>query len=538
MERKDFRTGPSLLSLALSIALIWSACSTSPNPQQVNNRQSPPSNGSDVLTWHSDNLRTGQNTNETQLTPSNVNVNTFGKKFTFNVDGYVYAQPLVATDQNIAGGVHNVVYVATAHDSVYAFDADGATTTPYWQTRFIDPTDGLIPVPGVDLTVGDEWGITGTPVIDRGRNAIFVVSRLKNTKDNTYHQYFHALDLSTGAEKAGSPVEIGGCAAGTGTASSNGQVCFDPKYENNRVSLALVNNVVYAGWASLNDYGPYHGWIIGFDADTLHQVVTFNDTPNGSDGGIWMTGAAPGIDSDGSLLYVSGNGDFDASKNNYGESVIRVARSGTQLNVTDYFTPMNWAALEPPDLDFGSGGLLMLPDNNSAHAHEALVAGKEGRLYLLDRDNLGKFNSGTNQVVQEIPGAFPHGMFATGAYWNGNVYFVGNADVIKQFSWTNGMLNPTPAATGSKTYSFPGATPAVSSNGNAGAIVWTVERTSSNQAILHAYDATNVSKELYNSTQNAARDDLGLAVKFVVPTVTNGKVYVGTIYKVVVYGLQ
>jgi hypothetical protein len=500
-------------------------------------KQPQPSNG-DVLTWHSDSLRTGQNSTETQLTPANVNANTFGKKFTFHVDGYVYAQPLVVTSQNIAGGVHNVVYVATAHDSVYAFDADGTTTNPYWQTRFIDPTDGIVPVPGADLTVGDEWGITGTPVIDRGRNALFVVSRTKNMKNNTYHQYFHALDLSTGAEKPGSPVEIGGCVPGAGIANANGQVCFNAMYENNRVSLALVNNVVYAGWASLNDFGPYHGWIIGFDADTLSQVVTFNTTPNGQEGGIWMSGAAPGIEANGSLLFVSGNGDFDPSKGNYGESVIRVAKSGSQFNVVDYFTPKNWAALEPPDLDFGSGGLLMLPDTNSAHPRQALVAGKEGRLYLIDRDNLGKFSSSANAVVQEIAGAFPGGMFATGAYWNGNAYFVGNGDVIKQFSWTNGALNPTPAAAGTAKYSFPGATPAVSANGSANGIVWTVERTSGNHAVLHAYDATNVGKELYNSTQNAARDDLGLAVKFVVPTVTNGKVYVGTIYNVVVYGLQ
>ncbi|HUO59623.1 MAG TPA: hypothetical protein VMU24_03075 [Candidatus Acidoferrales bacterium] len=474
------------------------------------------------------------------MTPANVNVNTFGKKFTLPVDGYVYAQPLVATQQNIAGGLHNVVYVATAHDSVYAFDADGTTTTPYWKTSFIDPVNGIIPVPGADVTVGDEWGVIGTPVIDRSRNAIFVVSRVKNTKDGTYHQHFHALDLSTGAEKSGSPVEISACVSGTGNASSKGQVCFDPLYENNRVSLALVNNVVYAGWASLNDYGPYHGWVIGFDADTLHLVVAFNSTPNGDDGGYWMSGAAPGVESDGSLLLVSGNGDFDPGDGDYGESVVHLSKSGAQLNVIDYFTPSNWAALEPPDLDFGSGGLLMLPDNNSGHPHELLVAGKEGRLFLLDRDNLGKFHSGSNQVVQEIAGAFPGGLFATGAYWNGNVYFVGNADVIRQFSWSNGLISTTPAAVGGAKYSFPGATPAVSSNGSTNGIVWTVERTdaTSNKAVLHAYDATNVSKELYNSTQNSTRDNAGLAVKFVVPTVTNGKVYVGTIYNVVVYGLQ
>lgn len=538
MVKSAFRVGVFLFFVAAVAALIWSGCGTS-SSTKVASRQTPQSGSLDVLTWHYDTLRTGQNTNETVLTPTNVNVSTFGKKFTFNVDGYVYAQPLVAMQQNIAGGVHNVVYVATAHDSVYAFDADGTTTTAYWQTSFLDAANGITSVPGTDLTVGDEWGVTGTPVIDRSRNAIYVVSRVKNTKNNTYHQHFHSLDLSTGAEKTGSPVEISGCVSGTGPGSSNGQLCFDPMYENNRISLALVNNVVYAGWASLNDYGPFHGWIIGFDADTFSRVATFASTPNGDDGGYWMAGAAPGVESDGSLLYVAGNGDFDPTKGDYGESVVRLLKSGTQFSVTDYFTPSNWAALEPPDLDFGSGGLLLLPDNTSAHPHQALVAGKEGRLFLLDRDNLGKFQAGSNKVVQEIPGAFPHGLFATGAYWNGNAYFVGNADVIRQFSWSSGTLNPTPTATGTTTsYHFPGATPAVSSNGSSSGIVWAVERTTSNAAILHAYDATNVAKELYNSTQNDARDDLGLAVKFVVPTVTNGKVYVGTIYKVVVYGLQ
>jgi len=524
--------------VGVGIAIALNGCGSSAAPPPQTSTTTTPSNALDVLTWQRDLLRTGQNLNETVLTPANVNATTFGKRFAFAVDGYVYAQPLIVMGQSIASGTHNVVYVATAHDSVYAFDADGATTTAYWQTSFVDTTKGVVPVPGADVGVGDEWGIIGTPVIDRSRNAIYMVSRVKNTNDGTYHQYIHALDLSTGQEKNGGPVEIKACVAGTGDAASNGQVCFDAKQEQNRVSLALVNGVVYAGWASLADVTPYHGWILGYNADTLAQAAVFNSTPNGGDGGYWMSGAAPGVDSAGNIFFVAGNGDFDASEGNYGQSVVRFSYANNQLNVNDYFTPFNWAALEPSDLDVGSGGLLLLPDNASTHPHEAVVAGKEGRLYLLDRDNLGKFHSGSDQIVQTITSAFPGGLFSTGAYWNGNVYFVGNADVIKQFAWTNGTLSATPTAVGTTQYSFPGATPSVSSNGTTNGIVWTLERATGNHAVLRAYDASNVAHELYNSDTNSTRDNAGSSTKFTVPTVTNGKVYIGTVYQVEVYGLQ
>ncbi len=493
----------------------------------------------DVLTWRNDLSRTGQNLNETVLTASNVNVSTFGKKFTFTVDGYVYGQPLVVTNQSISGGTHNVVYVVTANDGVYAFDADGASTTPYWQESLMDAANGITAVPGVNVGAEDQWGITATPVIDRTRNAIYVVSRVINTNDGSYHQYIHALDLGTGAEHTGQPVEVNVCVPGTGYDASNGQVCFNPWRENNRASLALVNNVVYAGWSSVNDdEDPYHGWVLGYDADTLQLVATFNSTPNGSEGGFWMSGAAPACDSNGNLYLVSGNGTFDASASNYGQSAVRLGYANGALTLADSFTPFNWAVMDIPDLDVGSGGALLLPDNPSSHPHQITFSGKEGNIFLVDRDNMGQFQSlGDSQIVQEIAGAFPHGIFSTPAYWNGSLYYVGNGDVIKQYSWTNGLINSTPVAVGTTEYSFPGATPSVSANGTAAAIVWTMERTSANQAILHAYDATNVANELYNSVQNAARDDAGLAVKFTVPTIANGKVYIGTIYKVEVYGL-
>jgi hypothetical protein len=498
----------------------------------------------DVLTWRNDAARTGQNLNETVLTPSNVNVSTFGKKFTFTVDDYVYTQPLVVTNQSISGGTHNVVYVATANDSVYAFDADGAATTPYWHDSFTNAANGITAVPGANVGSGNQTGITGTPVIDRTRNAMYVVSRVVNangdpTDISSYHQYIHALDLSTGAEHTGQPVEISACVPGTGYDASGGQVCFNPWRENNRVSLALVNNVVYAGWASINDdEDPYHGWILGFDADTLKLVAVFNSTPNGSEGGIWMAAAAPASDSNGNLYVVSGNGTFDSSDSNYGQSAVRLSYGNGALALADFFTPSNWATMDVSDLDVGSGGVLLLPDNTSSHPHQIVFSGKEGNIFLLDRDNMGQFQSlGNTQIVQQIAAAFPEGIFSTPAYWNGNLYYVGNGDVIKQYSWTNGLISATPVSSGLRLYSFPGASPSVSANGAASAIVWTIEHTSSSQAILHGYNATNVANELYNSGQNAARDNAGSAVKFTVPTIANGKVYIGTMYQLEVYGL-
>jgi hypothetical protein len=251
-----------------------------------------------------------------------------------------------------------------------------------------------------------------------------------------------------------------------------------------------------------------------------------------------MAGAAPAVDANGNLFLVSGNGDFNSTVNNYGQSAVRLSYANGALALADSFTPFNWAALDVPDLDVGSGGVLLLPDNASAHPHQMTFSGKEGNIFLVDRDDMGQFQAiGDSQIVQEIAGAFPHGIFSTPAYWNGNLYYVGNGDVIKQYTWSNGLIAPTPVASGVSPYTFPGATPAVSANGTANAIIWTIERTSANQAILHAYDATNVANELYNSVQNDARDDAGLAVKFTVPTVANGKVYIGTIYQLEVYGL-
>lgn len=487
-----------------------------------------------VTTWRNDLARTGQNLNETTLTPANVNASKFGKKFTYSVDGYVFAQPLVVPGVSIGGGTHNIVYVATQHDSVYAFDADGGRTSAYWKKSFIDTANGITTVPGSDVSATNEWGVTATPVIDRASNTIYVLARTKNTNNKTYAQHLHALDLSTGAEKFGGPVEIQACISGSGAGTSNGQVCFNPLRENSRVALTLLNGVVYLAWASLDDVAPYHGWVLGYSASSLQRVAMFNATPNGSAAGIWMGGG--GMSSDGSNLFaVTGNGTYNPGNDNYGDSFLKLATSGGNLVISDYFTPFDQSNLNSHDLDLGSTAPLLLTNSTSTHTKELLAAGKNGHAYLVDADNMGKFQSGSNsQIVQEL--TFPAGVYTTPAYWNGRVYFIGNTDVVKQFNYSNGMLSASPTAKGSHTYGYPGANPTISASGNSNGILWAVEKSSGN-AVLHAYDATNVAKELYSSATNASRDSAGAAVKFVVPTVANGKVYVGTTSKLVVYGL-
>jgi hypothetical protein len=491
-----------------------------------------------VTTWRNDLARTGQNLAETKLTPANVNVTSFGKKFSYAVDGYVFAQPLVVPNVSIGGGTHNVVYVATQHDSVYAFDADGARSTAYWKKSFIDPTNGITTVPGSDVGATNEWGATATPVIDRSTNTIYVLERTKNTTNGTYAQHLHALSLSTGAEKFGGPTLIQACVTGTGAGTSNGQVCFDPLRENSRAALTLLNGVVYVAWASLDDRPPYHGWILGYGAQNMQRVAMLNTTPNGSAGGIWQSGGGLSADGSGNLFGITGNGTFSPTNHNYGDSFLKVATTGGNLVITDYFTPYNQASLSSGDLDLGSTAALLLPANSSTHPHEALGAGKNGHAYLVDRDNMGKFNSTSNaQIVQELKGVFPGGVYTTPAYWQGKVYFIATGDVIKQFSWSSGKLSSSPTAKGAHAYPYPGSNPTISANGSTNGIVWAVEKNTSGIAVLHAYNAANVASELYKSSKNAARDSAGSAVKFVVPTVANGKVYVGTTSKLVVYGL-
>jgi hypothetical protein len=504
-----------------------------------------------VLTYHNDNARTGANLSETNLTLVNVTNTTFGKLFSYAVDGQVYGQPLCVANVAITNkGTHNVVFVATEHDSVYAFDADNNSSSnalPLWQVNFLNPGAGVTTVPSTDVNsdnVAPEIGITSTPVIDLSTATIFVEAKTKEVSGLTtnYMHRLHALALGSGAEKFGGPVLIHPVVAGTGDGNDGaGHVPFNGLRQMNRPGLLLLNGVVYAAYASHGDNGPYHGWLLGFNAQTLQPQGVLNLTPNGGLAGVWQAGGAPAADASSNIYFITGNGTFNPTNRNYGDSFIRVAASGTSLTVTDYFTPFNQQSLSDQDLDLGSGGAMMLPDavGSVAHPHLLVGAGKEGKLYLLDRDNLGHFNpTNDNQVVQSFAAGQAEWSFDTPAYFNGTLYYSGAGDVLKAFSFSSGLINTNPVSVGGRTLGWPGATPSISANGTNAAIVWVLQTDAapSGPAILRAYNATNLTIELYNSTQGGTRDVPGDAIKFTVPTIANGKVYVGTASGLAVFG--
>ena len=498
-----------------------------------------------VFTYHNDPSRTGQNLNERAFMPTNVNVNQFGRLFSFPVDGYIYAQPLYVANLNMPGaGFRNVVFVATEHDSVYAFDADGRSTAPLWQTSFIDPAHGITTVPFEETGSNDivpEIGITGTPVIDPSSGTLYVSAKTKESGE--YVHRLHALDLQTGQEKFGGPVALQAAVPGTGAGNDGaGNVPFNPLRQHDRCALMLLNGVIYIAFASHGDNDPYHGWVLGYDALTLQQVGEFNSSPNGERAGIWQSGGGPAADGAGNIYVMTGNGTFTASSGgvDFGDSFIKLSASGAGLAATDYFTPFNQSDLEIFDIDLGSGSPLALPDQTSPPAHLLVGAGKEGTIYLLDRDNLGQFHAGDNsQIVQSLNSALGR-VFCTPAYWENRVYFLAQNDVLKAFSFIDGRLSLTPVSSGSMRFAFRGATPSISAQGATQGIVWVLQSdaySSGGPAILRAYDATDLSRELYNSAKAAARDAAGPAVKFAVPTVANGRVYVGTQTRLDVYGL-
>jgi len=519
-----------------------------------------------VLTYHNDNTRTGQNLQEAVLTPANVNGVTFGKLFAYPVDGYVYAQPLYVSNVPLPSrGLHNVVFVATEHDSVYAFDADDHALGILWHVSFFDPAQGVTTVPAEDVFVDDlvpEIGITGTPVIDAGTGTLYVVAKTKEVGDGRVHyvQRLHALDLATGGEKFGGPSVIvdtiltadgdyvyvnGPSVAGSGEGSVGNTVTFNALWQLNRAGLLLQNGTVYATWGSHGDLGPYHGWLMGFNAGTLAPVGVFNTTPNGGLGGIWMSGGAPAADATGLIYIVTGNGTFDLTDPahpSYGDSALKVAWTPA-FQVVDFFTPWDQETLAARDRDFGSGGVLLLPDQPGAHPHLMLIADKRGAMYLLDRDRLGGYQQcgpTCDNVVQVLPAQTMGGAFGTPAYFNGLVYYQGARDVLKAFQLSAGFLSASPVSQSNTVFGYPGATPSISANGTANAIVWALQvdaYKTSGPAILHAYNALDLSQELYTSNQAGLRDQLEGAVKWVVPTVANGKVYVATQRSLAVFGL-
>jgi hypothetical protein len=504
-------------------------------------------NYSGVFTWHNNNSRNGLNPQERVLTPSNVKSSTFGKLFSRSVDGQIYAQPLYVANLTIPNrGPRNVVFVATEHDSVYAFDADGKSTSPIWKRSFIDPANGITTaqssaIPETNIT--PEIGITGTPTIDGAGKTLYVVA--KTVESGTYVQRLHALDTATGTEKTGSPVLITGSFPGVGFGSVNGVIPFDSaasRYAIQRAGLALSNGVVYVAFALHLDRNGFHGWVMGYDATTLAQRFIFCDTPDvhvntskDGKGGIWMGAAAPSADGT-NIFVVSGNGSFnvDTGGRDYGDSVMKLSSGGS---VNDYFTPFEEESLQINDKDLGSTGAVLVPGQTSAHPGGLIVlGGKNGKLYLLDHNDLGQHQSASDsQIVQSM--TMGTGVFSTPAVLNSTFYLVGASDVLKAFHMSNNLLPSTPTAKAATTYSFPGATPTISANGSSNGIVWTLQRISGANAVLHANLASNVATELYNSNQAGSRDLPGTSIKFAVPTVANGKVFVGTSSKLTVYGL-
>jgi len=501
-----------------------------------------------VTTYHNDNARTGQNTAETVLTPAKVNSSQFGKLFSTTVDGYVYAQPLYVPNVNIAGGTHNVLYVATEHDSLYAIDADSGGVL--WQQSFINPGGGVTTASSGDVGCGDlvpEIGITSTPVIDPTTGTIYLVAKTK--ENGNFFQRLHALDLATHAEKFGGPVVI--------SATTQGRT-FDPLKQHNRPGLLLENGHVVIAWASHCDNGPYQGWVMSFNAGTLAQEAAFNtetDLTNGFFGGIWMSGDGVASDISGNLYFATGNGDYRNATGDWGDSILKLSGpSGGGFSVADWFTPFNQAALSGGDTDLGSGGVMLLPDlpPGSAHQHLLVQMGKEGKIYLVDRDNMGKFcstcTSQDTNIVQEIPGA-TNGIWGSPSYWNNSVYYGGgndggSPDNLKAFSFNannSGVLSTSPTSKSTNSFAFATAAPVVSANGNTNGIVWILDNSafgSSCCQVLYAYDATNLANMLYNSNQAAGQSDVpGGAVKFSAPIVANGKVYVGSQGKVSGYGI-
>jgi Malectin domain/Legume lectin domain/Chitobiase/beta-hexosaminidase C-terminal domain/Fn3 associated len=505
-----------------------------------------------ILTQHYDTARTGQNTTETVLTPSNVNSTSFGKLFSLTVDGYVYAQPLYVPAVAIPGnGTHNVLYVATEHDSLYAFDADSGSQL--WHVTFlINGATTLTPSNvGGTQDINPEIGITGTPTIDPTTNTLYVVVNTVESSNIIYR--LHAIDITTGAEKLGGPALMTASAPGTAPDGNGSSVPFNGQWENQRPGLLLLNGFVYIGFAAHGDNGPWHGWILAYNKTTLAQSGVWCTSPNGKGNGIWQSGAGIAADAAGSAYIATGNGDDTVATPapppsttiDYGDSLVRLSLTNGVPVPTDYFTPWNQASLDSSDTDLAAGGVLVLPDQPGSFPHILIQSGKQGEVYVVNRDKMTSDGShycngcsSDPEIIQSISSGA--GLWSMPAYWNGQIYLWGNGGNLEAYSLTNGMLSQSPTSKSAESNGFPGATPVVSSNGTTNGVVWAVETdayTSSGPAILRAYNATNVSNLLYGSNLTSGRDTLGPAVKFVVPVVTNGKVYVGTQQQVNVFGL-
>lgn len=515
--------------------MLTGSARTKKAPTPTPTARSTAAETTDVLTYHNDNARTAQNLTEQTLTPASVKTS-FGLLFQDSVDGKVDGQPLIKTQVNIPSqGTHNVLYVVTENDSVYAFDADNAVA-PLWQVSVLG--SGEIPSDDRGCSqVTPQIGITSTPVIDpsSGPNGTIYLVAMSKTS-GVYFQRIHALDITTGAEEFGGPVTV--------AATFPPGPAFSPMQYKERAALLLLNHQLFTAWASHCDIGQYNGWIIAYNENTLAQTSAIDVTVNGDQGAIWQSGGGLAADSLGNIYLLDGNGTFDATlnangfpnKSDFGNGFLKLSTS-SGLQVADFFEPFNTVSESDADTDLGSGGAMVLPDmtdSTNTVRHLAVGAGKDGNIYLLDRDNMGKWNSETkdnSNAYQVITGALGN-EFAVPAYFNGTVYYGGVGEHLQAFSFTQARLTAMPTSASSKSYGYPGTSPSISAYGNSNAIVWAIENGSSG-GVLHAYDASNLANELYNSGPNSFADN-----KFVTPTIANGKVYVGTPNSVAVFGLK
>lgn len=534
------RPDPLPLLAFLFPAILIASCSSSSKVAVTGGPPGPTSN-TDVITYHYDNQRTGQNLNETALTPANVNSSTFGKVGEFAVDGQIDGQALFISQLAIPGqGNKDVLFVATENDTVYAVDAKsiaGSSAAILWKTSVLPAGES----PATSLPCGNisPNGITATPVIDRSRNAIYVEAMSQDSAGNIIHR-LHALDLTNGNELFGGPTTITATYPGTGGNSSGGMVTFLPSVHHERAALLESGNTIYTAWSGLwGDCGSYSAWVIAFDAGSLKQTSAIDLVPNNHGGGMWMGGGGPAADASGNVYVISGNGfgDTPGTNNSFGNSFVRLSTS-TGLTVGDYFTPFNTLSEDSADADFGSAGPLLLPDLTDATGatrHLAAGAGKDGNLYVLNRDNLGQFNSTKNNVYQQFPLSSGENN-SSPVFFNNAVYVGPTNSSLKAFPVSKALLATSPSSQSAHIFGGNGTVASISANGNSQGVVWALDW---GAGTLFAYDATDLTKELYNSNQAASNRDHFSAVggHFITPMVVNGRVYIGTKSSVAVFGL-
>jgi hypothetical protein len=520
--------------------------------------------------WKGDSSAKGLYGSESTLTPAQVNVNQFGRLGTFQADGLLMAQPLYLANLSIGGGTHNVIILTTEHNSVYAFDADNPGAGSLWERHYLDATSGVSPLPdnfGGRTTLGGEVGITGTPFIDSATGVMYFVTAL--SRNGVAEQWLRAIDVHTGNDFGPGSVQIQANVAGDGKGSVGGQIAFDPAIQNQRTGLTKVNNSILVAFGSFSDWGVYHGWLMAFDPATLTMQAVFNPTPqaqavdvvdgpadHGGGGAFWQGGAAPSIDASGNIYLAAADGSFNADTggNNHGDTLLKLQLNGGSFQIVDWFTPFNADCVDEADLELGSGGAALLPTDVTGGRNLAAIYNKEGRLYLLDTANLRHFTPlADTQIPQEFmvgantcaPGIGTDVAEGTGwnrlygnpSYWNGFVYVGASNAPLKQYRFQNGLLNTATVAQSPTSYGLRGGNTVVSANGTQNGILWAYEKSISGRGILHAYDATQISSELWNSNMNAGRDQLGTGIGFGTPVVVKGKVIVTSDTVVTIYGL-